>query len=350
MSTSSPLRIGFIGAGGIARQRHLPGLKEVPNVELVAVANRSRASAERVASEWGFLPNAVCDDWQQVIERTDVDALFICAPPYLHCEATLAALDAGKHVFCQARLARDYGEARRMYERSRATDRVTMVCPPPHAMPGDYLVKELLRDGYLGDVYHVSVAGLQAAYVDPRAPLHWRQDTYISGYNTLILGMLIEVLHRWVGYFESITADIAYLIPRRPKAGSVQEVDVRAPDSLGIVGRLKSGGLAVFSMSGVARAGETRIELYGSNGTLHYLIDANRLLGATGGETSLQPIEIPADKVRHWTAEADFVRAIRDGTPVSPDFEEGLRYMEVTEAVYRSARSHQTVTLPLAYT
>jgi predicted dehydrogenase len=237
-----------------------------------------------------------------------------------------------------------------MYERARQSDRVTMVCPPPHAMLGDLVVKELLANGYVGKLYHVNVVGLQPAYLDPNAPLHWRQDTFISGYNTLILGMLIEVLHRWVGYFESITADVAYLIPRRRKEGSVQEVDVRVPDSLGVVGRLKNGALAVFSMSGVARAGETRFELYGSNGTLRYLVDSNRILGASGSSTQLEPIEIPPDKERHWTAEADFVRAIREGGPVTPDFEEGLRYMEVTEAIYRSARSHQTVTLPLAYT
>jgi predicted dehydrogenase len=60
-------------------------------------------------------------------------------------------------------------------------------------------------------------------------------------------------------------------------------------------------------------------------------------------------VEIAADEKRHWTAEADFISAIREGTPVSPDFEEGLRYMEVTEAIYRSARTGQRVNLPLDF-
>jgi len=346
----APVRIGFIGAGGIARQRHLPGLKAIDGIELVAVANRSRASAERIARDWGFLgPRLrVCDDWRAVIEQPDVDAVFIGTPPYLHCEATLAALEAGKHVFCQARLARDYREALAMYERARRSDRVTMVCPPPHALAGDFVVQRLLREGLVGQLYHVAVRGLGQDYADAEAPLHWRQDAFLSGYNTLALGMWFEVLHRWVGHFASITAQAAYHVPRRRRPGSVQPVEVRIADSLGIVGTLKNGAIAVLDVSGSTRfAGSPRIELFGSAGTLVYEVSGDRILAARTGDAGLEPVPISAEEQRHWTAEADFIRAIREGTPVSPDFEEGLRYMEATEAVYRAARSGQTISLPL---
>src|SRR5581483_9058834 len=102
------------------KQRHLPGLKKVPGVELVAVANRRRETAEQVAKEWGF--KQVEDDWRKILDNPDVDAVFIAAPPLLHKEATLAALQAGKHVFCQARMARNYAEAKEMYEASLRTD------------------------------------------------------------------------------------------------------------------------------------------------------------------------------------------------------------------------------------
>lgn len=346
MAHDQTVRIGFIGAGGIARQRHLPGLKAIPGVELVAVANQHRASAEKIAAEYGF--GRVCSDWHEVIESSDVDAIFIATPPYLHKEATLAGLRAGKHVFCQARMARDYAEARAMYEAARRRDRVTMLCPPPHAMRGDYLVKKLLKEGYLGQLREVHVHSLAGAFADPTTPLHWRQDAFISGYNTLNVGMIAEVLHRWVGHFATVTAQAANHTPRRPKAGSVQEVPVEIADSLGVVGTLRNGALAVLHFSGAVHAGgENRIELYGSEGTLVYPISSHRILGARAGERELQPIEIPANLAREWRAEADFIDAIRTGSPVSPDFEEGLRYIELTEAIYRSARSGQTVTLPL---
>lgn len=340
------VRIGFIGAGGIAKERHLPGLKQVDGVELVVVANRSRASAERIASEYGFAEAS--DQWQAVAERPDLDAVFIAAPPYLHRPATLAALAAGKHVFCQARMARNLAEAREMYEAARRQDRVTMLCPPPHALKGDYLVKKLIAEGYLGQLREVHVHALAGTFADASLPLHWRQDAFISGYNTLNLGMLAEVLHRWVGYFDQVTALTATHVPRRRKAGSVQEVAVDVADSVGAIGRLRNGALAVLHFSGAAHhAAENRIELYGSAGTLIYGIASHRILGARAGESELRPIEIPADLIRPWRAEADFIDAIRTGSPVSPDFEEGLRYMELTEAVYRSARTGRTVQLPL---
>ncbi len=346
MGVQDTVRIGFIGAGGIARQRHLPGLKKIPGVELVAVANQHRGSAEKVAAEYGFAH--VCDDWRAVIERADVDAIFIAGPPYLHRDATLAGLAAGKHVFCQARMARDYAEARQMYEAARRSPLVTMLCPPPHALAGDYLVKKLLKDGYLGRIREVHVHSLAGSFADSTTPLHWRQDAFISGFNTLNLGMLVEVLHRWVGYFDRVSAQVAYHAGRRPKEGSVQEVPVEVADCVGVVATLRSGGLAVFHFSGgVHFGGENRIELYGSEGTLIYPISTHRILGARKGDAALAPIKIPVELVREWRAEADFIDAIRAGSPVSPDFEEGLRYMEVTEAVYRSARSGRAIDLPL---
>jgi predicted dehydrogenase len=343
---SQPIRIGFVGAGGIARQRHLPGLRAIDGVELVTVANRTRASSERVAAEWSFL--RACDDWRELVRSEDIDAVFISTPPYLHCEATLAALDAGKHVFCQARMARDYAEAQLMHERARRSDRVTMLCPPPHALAGDYVVKRLLSEGRLGHLYHVSVRGLGADFVDSDAPLHWRQDAFLSGYNTLALGMWIEILHRWVGHFASISAQAAYHVPRRSAPGSVHPVEVRIADSLGIIGTLKSGAIAVLDVSGSTQfAGSPRIELFGSDGTLVYEVRGDRILYARTGEAELRPVQITPEEQRHWTAEADFIAAIREGTPVTPDFEEGLRYMEVTEAVYRAARTGRTVALPL---
>jgi predicted dehydrogenase len=348
MSSSQPIRVGFVGAGLIARQRHLPGLQAIEGVELVAVANRTHASSSKIATDFGF--REVCDDWHDLVSHPEIDAVFISTPPYLHAEATVAALDAGKHVFCQARLARNFAEARVMHDRARRSDRVTMLCPPPHAMAGDFVVKRLLNEGTLGRLLHVSVRGLGPDYVDQTAPLHWRQDAALSGYNTLALGMWIEVLHRWVGHFASISAHTAYHVPRRVKPGSVSPVEVRIADSLGIVGTFKSGALAVLDVSGSTQfSGPPRIELFGSDGTLVYVIGADQILLGKRGEAELQPVEIKADEKRHWTAEADFISAIREGTPVSPDFEEGLRYMEVTEAIYRSARTGQRVSLPLDF-
>ena len=93
MSNQETVRIGIIGAGGIVKSRHLPALRAVAGVEVVAVCNRSRESGEAVAREWS-IPE-VMTDWRAMVERPDLDAVFIGTWPYTHAEMSIAALDAG---------------------------------------------------------------------------------------------------------------------------------------------------------------------------------------------------------------------------------------------------------------
>ncbi len=97
------IRIGLVGAGGNTRLRHIPGLQKIAGVEIASVANRSRASSERVAQEFG-IPR-IHDRWTDLVNDPDIDAVMIGTWPYLHCPITLAALDAGKHVLTEARIA-----------------------------------------------------------------------------------------------------------------------------------------------------------------------------------------------------------------------------------------------------
>jgi predicted dehydrogenase len=342
----TPLRIGIIGAGSIARHRHLPNLRVIPGVEVRVVCNRTRATAEKAAAEFG-VPE-VETEWRRVVERPDLDAVFVATPPYLHCEATLAALDAGKHVFCQARMARNVAEARAMYERARRSDRVTMLCPPPAGMQGDRVMRRLIGEGFLGALRDVHATGFGASFADPEAPLHWRQDVEVSGCNVLTLGMWIEVIHRWVGYHRRVAAATAVHTPMRRRPGSGEAAAVRTPDSIAIAAELESGAVASYHFSGVARfAPHNRIELYGAEGTLLYDLETDEIQGARAGEAGLRVIPIIEAEARPWTVEHDFIAAIREGRAVEPSFYDGLKYMEFTKAVWRAAETGRSVSLPL---
>src|SRR3954447_26284222 len=97
------LRVGLIGAGENTRRRHIPGLRALPDVEIVAVCNRRPSSTERTAREYA-IPRTY-ETWQQVVADPDVDAVVVGTWPYLHCPITLAALEAGKHVLTEARMS-----------------------------------------------------------------------------------------------------------------------------------------------------------------------------------------------------------------------------------------------------
>ncbi len=340
------IQIGIIGAGGIVRQRHLPGLAAIPGVRVAAVCNRSHASGEAVAREWG-IPEVV-DDWRELVKRPDLDAILIGTWPYTHAEMSEVTLRAGKHVFCQARMARTAEEARAMRDVARAhPHQVAMLCPPPAGMLGDRVMRRLLREGFLGELREVHAEGLSAANIDPEAPLHWRHEFALQGFNTLTLGMWIEVIERWVGPHAGLSALTKTHVPRRrdPVSGEMREV--RVAESVAIAAELRTGAVGSYRFSGVAHlAPPNRISLYGSQGTLHYCLDTDRITGGSLADKVARQIPLSGDEARPWSVEADWIDAMTNGKPVEPSFEDGWRYMEFTEAVYTSAAERRWVELP----
>src|SRR5438874_13094544 len=153
MSTHS-LRIGLIGAGANTRSRHIPGLKAIEDVEIVAVCNRRPGSTAAAAREFGIAKTY--EHWQDLVADPDIDAVVIGTWPYLHCPITLAALEAGKHVLTEARLAMNAAEARRMLAAAQERPNfVAQVVPSPFGLAGDAVVKELIRDSFLGELREV---------------------------------------------------------------------------------------------------------------------------------------------------------------------------------------------------
>ena len=342
-----PIRIGIVGLGSIVRQRHIPGLRPIAGVQIVAVSNSTPASSQRAAREFGI--ERTFERWQDLVAWEGLDAVLVGTPPCLHRQVTIAALDANKHVFCQARMAMNAADARLMLARAAQSDRTTMLCPPPHFMRGDRVLRRLIAGGYLGDLYHLNVRWYTDEYGDPQAPLHWRQDASISGVNTLTVGMLAEVTQRWVGDARRVVARAFTATPeRRGTDGRPRKVD--RPDSITVAADMAQGGLGSFLFSGIAHhPGPNSVELFGSAGTIKYDYQADRIVGARTGEAEVQEIPIPPQDARSWTVEADFIAAIRNGnrTP-EPSFADGVRYMDFTEGIFRSAEQGVVVELPLS--
>jgi predicted dehydrogenase len=236
----------------------------------------------------------------------------------------------------------------------RHPDLVTQVVPSPYGLKGHAVMKELIAGGFLGELREVHVFGMSAALADPAAPLSWRQDAALSGFNMLALGILHETLLRWVPPPRRVLAQVHAHIPTRIDPASGVRRPVGTPDSVQVLAALEGGARAVYHLSGVTPFGQgTGIHLHGSAGALHYDLAADRIRGASrqrGAQPgqALEDIPIPPEKARDWRVEADFIDAIREGRPVElTDFATGVQYMEFTEAVARSAQRGEAVELPL---
>jgi len=129
------VHIGMIGAGWAARNRHLPALKDISDASVDVIWSRDPANAAETASDFGI--SGTADTWEEIVDASNLDAVIIATPPVLHHAATLAALKAGKHVLCQARMARNLKEAIEMNQAARLSDRVTALYPPLPGLKGD---------------------------------------------------------------------------------------------------------------------------------------------------------------------------------------------------------------------
>ena len=336
--TTQRLRVGIVGAGANTCARHIPGLQAIPGVEIVTVANRSLESGAKVAARFG-IPR-VAAGWQAVVSAADVDAVVIGTWPCLHAEVATAALEAGRHVLCEARMAMDLAEAQRMLAAARRRpERVAQVVPSPFTLGVDATIRRHLAEGRLGRLLCVDIADHRGGFPDYAAPLHWREDRARSGLNIMSLGIWYEALLRWLGPAESVLATGAVLVRERrdPASGAVRALDI--PDWLTVMARLRDGVAAQFSirMAG-GLAPRRECILTGDEGALRF--DGEVLSFGRRGAAALQPVEIPAAERGEWRVEEDFVAAVRGEAPVRlTTFADGVRYMAFTQAVADSLAS-----------
>ena len=334
------LRIGIVGAGNIVRTRHLPALKKNPDVEIVAVSNSTYESSEKFCREYS-LSALPMRDWAELVATPDIDIVWIGTTPYMHSAVTISALEAGKHVFCQARMSMDLAEAEEMLGASkRYPELVTMLCPPPFGLRGDLMVKKILAENYIGQPHHVRLQSFHGNYLHPDAPAHWRQKIEISGLNTLTLGIYVEVLQRWLGDISGVFARGKIIYPIR------QGYDVIIPDLLTVLCSFDSGAEGVLEFSGIdAMASGDRLEIYGNAGTLTYDFSSDVVQAGKAGDPALHVVDLPLDLAREWRVEDDFIAAVKSKGRIRPrpDFDEGVRYMRVVQAVADSRARNEWV-------
>ena len=343
--SEEPIRVGVVGAGNSAVKTHIPRFHNIEGVEVVSVSNRTRESSQRAAVSCG-IPK-VYDNWPDLVAAEDTNAVFIGTWPYLHKPVTVAALEAGKHVLSQSRMAMNAQEAREMLDVSRRhPNLVTCLVPTSRLGTGGATIKRLISDGWLGDLLSIDVIS-GGEFVDRDAPFFWRLDREVSGVNTLEVGMLCESLDRIVGPVSTVMANSKVNVKSRRDATGEPRV-VTVPDHVEIIGEMAVGAPYHMRFSQVTGMGEEGVWYFGSEATLKTDGYAERLYGARGGETEFTEIEVSRKYDIVHDIAAEFVAAIREKREVEQvTFAQGVRYMEFTEAVGISARTGRRVHLPL---
>jgi predicted dehydrogenase len=344
------LRIGIIGAGANTRSRHIPGLRMQNSVEIVGVANRSAASSQKAAKELD-IPKAY-NDWTEIISDKTIDAVCIGTWPYTHAEMTIAALEAGKHVLCEARMAMNAREAHAMLAASRRNpSRIAQIVPAPMTLPVDRTIADTIAGGAMGHLIAIDLCVSIGDYPNPDLPLHWRQSRDFSGNNIMALGIWYEQMARWVGHASSAFA-VGQVVVKHRRDESGARVPITTPDHIDVTGQLQQGGQYRLLLSSVLGHTPSKTEawIFGDKGTLAFITpnDAEPYLRLGKKGSAMGALTIDPTKIGAWRVEEEFVNAIRGREGVThTDFVTAVKYMEWTDAVTLSMRERREVQLPL---
>lgn len=353
-----PLRIGMIGAGTIAQQLHLPALQQIGGVEVVALAEPNQARLQECADNFGIERGHT--DYQEMLDRGDLDAVIIATPNLFHAPATIAALEAGCHVLVEKPMATNAADARRMAEVARAGGKVLTLNLPRRCAAPYRAARMLLEAGQLGEVYAAKAALVRRTGIPGYGS--WFTTNALSGGGAMLdAGIHILDAALWIlgePKVVAVSASAANHLGRAGRGLGSWGVDrgvsgtFDVEDGLTAQLRLAGGASLTLDVTWAAYApARVGVQLLGSEGGV--VVDER---GFMEGVTELysdgpngplvtqvaQPVlPVPAGKAPIQ----GFFDSIRTGAPPPVSPEQGVHLAEICDALYASARDGREVRL-----
>ena len=155
------LHIGIIGCGGIANGKHMPSLKKIDTVEMVAFCDIVRERAEKAAKEYGTPDARVYTDYKELLKEDDIDVVHVLTPNKQHSFITVDALEAGKHVMCEKPMAINSAEAKKMLDAAKRTGKKLTIGYQSRFRQDSMYLKKVCENGELGDIYYARAQAIR---------------------------------------------------------------------------------------------------------------------------------------------------------------------------------------------
>lgn len=154
------VKVGIIGCGGIANNKHLPSLMEVDSVEVVAFCDIDKTKASEAATEFGTEGAKVFTDYKELLKE-ELDAVHVCTPNSSHSEISIAAMKADMHVMCEKPMAKTAAGARAMVEAAEETGKILTIGYQNRFRPDSVYLNRACRRGDLGEIYYAKAHAIR---------------------------------------------------------------------------------------------------------------------------------------------------------------------------------------------
>jgi len=372
------LGVGIIGYGFMGKV-HSYDYRSLPmhydpapvRIKLIGVADAVPARARMAVEQAGFEFGTT--DWRELVERDDIQIIDICSPNASHADQLLAAIAAGKHIYCDKPLVGGEEAMARVEAPLRSYRGVGQMALQYRFYPATLRAKQLIDDGFVGKVVSFRGAYLHSGSVDPMKPMGWKQlKSEAGGVLYDMAPHIVDMMDYLVGPLASIYTQTHILYPQRPNAHG-EMVPVEAEDLMVMLAKLPSGTIGVIETSKIATGAEDelRFEIHGDQGALRFnsmdpnyldaydLRDTETPLGGERGWRRIgcvqrydKPAGFPGPKFSigwiraHLHSLYAFLDSIATGRPTTPSLVDGLILQRVLAAAEKSARTQTWQSLP----
>jgi predicted dehydrogenase len=339
----------------------VPALQNLPEATMYAVCTAHADTAQAAADKYGV--KHAYSDVKAMCTNAEVEAALVAVRVPAHYSITRDALEGGKHVYCEWPLGANTREAEELAALARKKNLRTMVGLQRRASPAFMYMRELIRDGYVGQVLSVNMTLMNSGVLTRTSDRTWQRD-FSLGANTLTItfGHAIDAVLMVVGELTDVSAIMATQIPQWLETDTKKYVDVTSPDNIMIQGRLESGAIlnAYVGVHPYHGSGH-RFEIYGKEGTLMMIgggeagqETSRKIVGGKRDDKALQELPVP-DRLK-WVPQAvrdvgraydvgqmwvNFAKAIRSGSNIEPDFDHAVRRHRMLDAVVRASETGQ---------
>jgi predicted dehydrogenase len=378
VSDSHIHRVGLLGYGFIGKV-HAYAYQTLPfyydpvplQTRITHVVTSRQATAQRAKEVLGA--ERAATDFRAVTEDPAIDIVHICTPNHLHKDALLSALEHGKHVYCDKPLVASWSEVDDVQQALDGYRGVAQMTFQNRFLPATICAKRLMDQGALGKVLGFRAAYLHGGSADSQAPLKWKLTSEAGGGVIADLGShVFDLLEYLAGPLDSLLATRHIAYAQRPSPNDpARQVDVDAEDSVVMLARLAGGAVGTLEATKIATGSEDelRCEIEGSQGALRFnLMDPHHLeyydAGAplpgcgtargwtrinTGQRYDAPATTFPSPKAAigwiraHVACLAEFLQAIAQQRPATPDLRQGIRVQRLMQAAHQSADTGQWV-------
>ena len=362
---TNKLKLGLVGADAAGRgwgpAAHMPALRGIEQIELAALCTSRPESAAAAAKTYGI---RAYHDINELVAQPDIDIISTVVRIPNHYEVVMAALNAGKHVYCEWPLGASLAETEEMTTVARDKGVVTAIGLQGRHDPTLTYIKELYDQGWLGELHSVDMT-MRTTSTQERPSKRDYEHEFSKGAHlfNIIGGHTLDHLAYCFGPLSELSARVATRVKKLKMVDTGEMVDAEAADNVMLNGLLANGGLLNYQITAVPyHADGWRMAVYGSKGTIIAStqglpqITPVKLLGAQGNEP-LSELPVP-ERLRFVPQAVPFgppqnvgqayvrmAEAIREGKPFAPSFDDALEVHKLLEAIQHSSDDGRFVKL-----